>query len=116
LGYVAEILLKVAFFRVTGCLASQAVDLKVIKAHASWTKTNFHDVSGLADLLIEERRLQNRAFDPVFAGQLKAYTLAVASHWRETLRYRQTLAEEAELVEVFQSVDWLLANANLLWS
>ena len=116
MGYVAEMLLKVAFFRVTGFPPGQAVDLRAITTHAAWTKANLHNLDGLTDLLIAERGLRGRAFDPVFAGQLKACVLTVASHWRETLRYRHTPAAETELVEVYQNVDWLRANATLLWS
>jgi hypothetical protein len=116
LGYVAEILLKVAFFRVIRCPPGQAVDLRTITTHGAWTRANLHNLVGLADLLIAERCIQNRAFDPVFAGQLKTSVLTVANHWRETLRYRYTPAVEPELVEVYQNVDWLRTNATLLWS
>jgi hypothetical protein len=90
--------------------------LHAITTHGAWTRANLHNLAGLADLLIAERRLQQRPFDPVFAGQLKASVLTVASHWRETLRYRHTPAVEPELVEVYRNVDWLRTNATLLWS
>jgi len=116
LGYVTEILLKVAFYRVIGFPPGQEVDLQAIKTHAAWKRTNLHNLDGLADLLIAERSSRGMALDPAFAGQLKACALTVADHWRETLRYRYTVATETELVEVYQNVDWLRANATLLWS
>jgi len=116
LGYVAEIVLKVAFFRVCGFPPYQAVSLRMATAHASWRGFSLHDVNAWATLLIEERRLRGRPFDPVFASQLKWHVMVVAANWREALRYRHSAASETELAEVFQGVDWLLANSNLLWS
>lgn len=116
LGYVSEIVLKVAFFRVCGWPAHQAVDLRMATTHALWGGYNLHDVTAWAALLIEERRLRGRPFDPVFAAQLLRHATTVAVNWREILRYRQSAAIDGELEEVFQSVDWLLGNYNLLWS
>ena len=117
LGYVAEILLKVAFFRVKGFAPGQQVELQEINDHPVWpTRAKRHNLAALADVLIEERRLRGSAFDPVFAGEVKTCVAVVASHWRETLRYKHTIADEPELAEVVQNVDWLLNNANVLWS
>ena len=55
MGYVAERLLKVAFFRVSGFPPGQAVDLRAITTHAAWTKANLHNLDGLGDLSIAER-------------------------------------------------------------
>jgi len=115
LGYVVEMLLKVAFFRVREWPTNQAVDLGAVKAHTAWVGGNLHNVTGLADLLIAERGILNRPFDPVFAGELRRRVLIVASHWRENLRYRSAVAETDELAEVYQSVDWLVTNADELW-
>lgn len=41
LGYVVEILLKVAFFRVRGLPAEQPIDLRVIATRATWMKSIF---------------------------------------------------------------------------
>lgn len=116
LGYVAEMLLKVAFFRVTGFPPGQSVTLRGIWKHPAFLGKNMHALDGLADVLIAERATRGRALDPVFAGQLKTSVLTVASHWQETLRYRHTPAMQTELAEVYRNVDWLLVNANLLWS
>lgn len=116
LGYVAEIVLKVAFFRVCGLPPYQAVSLKMATTHASWRGLSLHDVNAWAALLIEERRLRGRPFEPVFASQLKRHVMLVTANWREALRYRHSAASEMELVEVFQGVDWLLGNSNALWS
>jgi len=116
LGYVAEMLLKVAFYRRMGYLATDRVDRNAIKNHAAWGRWNLHSISGLVDLLIEVRQRQHQAFDPVFAGDLRLRVQTVALHWQETLRYKHTPADEAELTEVFRHVDWLLTNADQLWS
>jgi hypothetical protein len=115
LGYVVEVFLKVAFFRVRAWPADQPIDLDAVRTHAAWAGGNLHNLTGLADVLIAERGILNRPLDPVFAGELRRRVLVVASHWRENLRYRATPALGEELAEVCQSVDWLVANAEELW-
>jgi len=115
-GMLRKSLVKVAFFRVKGFAPGQPVELQEINDHPVWpTRAKRHNLAALADVLIEERRLQGRAFDPVFAGEVKTCVATVASHWRETLRYKHSVADEPELAEVVQNVDWLLSNANVLW-
>jgi len=114
LGYVAEIVLKVAFFRVLGWPSKQSVDLKALKTHASWGRSNLHDVEELAKVLIAERANRKKAFNPVFAAQLQLHAKCLSTNWRETLRYNHSSASYAELAEVFQSVEWLRLNFDLL--
>jgi hypothetical protein len=117
LGYVAEMLLKVAFYRVSGVPPGQHVVPAMIKNHSAWKgKKNRHDLENLVDLLSAERASKGLHLDPGFAAQLNDCIQTLAGHWRETLRYRHTPATQTELVEVYQNVDWLFANATLLWS
>ena len=115
LGYVVEMVLKVAFFRLRAWPVAQAVDLSVIRTHAVWRRTsNLHDVEALAQVLIQERAQRGLPFDPVFAGVLTQHVRVLASHWKETLRYCHSTAREDEVAEVFQSADWVLANRHQL--
>lgn len=117
LGYVAEVYLKVAFYRASGFLPADSVNRKLIESHRAWTKKkNLHDLVALCQLVIDQRRLVGDPLDPIFASQLVLNARALAAHWREFLRYRSEPAQETELREVSQSVEWLLAQRSQLWS
>jgi hypothetical protein len=121
LGYVAEVILKVAIFRTSGFSDARPIDLKQLDAKiktnlAGLKKSNLHDLKALADVLIAERQNQGRPFDPVFSGALQCQVGLVAAHWREYLRYRHTTPEETEWREVYQAVEWIYDNQTKLWS
>ena len=116
LGYVVEIMLKIGFFRTVGTPPGTPVQLDAIKHHVAWTRNrNLHDVASLARVLIAERALRGRAFDPVFAGILDRHVQILVAHWREVVRYRHTPALEGEFAEVFRSTEWILSNRETLW-
>jgi hypothetical protein len=119
LGYAAEMLLKVAYFRVTGVGNTQDLGsgpLASVRTRAAWHGRNLHDLQGWVGMLIETRRTLGIPFDPAVVGQILWFVLTVDSHWREILRYKQTSALDEELKEVYLSVEWLLENRDLLWS
>lgn len=116
-GYVAEMLLKTAYFRVTGVPPSQdiAPHLMAARRNASWRGGNLHDLRSWFALLNDARSLQGNPWGIVTAAIIDRHVLTVASHWRESLRYSPLTATDAELEEVLASVDWLLGNYNILW-
>jgi len=113
-GYVAEILLKAAFYRAIGLADTAPVGLGAIRAHASWQGRNFHDIRALALLLVDHRRQTGAPFDPAFAGLLAMHAATVDANWNESLRYREISASDAEVVEVYRSVEWIRDNAYVL--
>ena len=118
-GYVVEMLLKVAYFRVTGVADAQNLNvgpLAAMRTQAAWRGRNLHDLQGLVSLLIDVRQTLGIAFDPAVAAQMLWYVLTVDAHWRETLRYKHTPALEEELHEVYYSVEWIWEHRDLLWS
>ncbi len=117
LGYVAEMLLKTAYFRVTGVPSSQdiAPHLTAARRNASWRGGNLHDLRSWFALLNDARSFQGNPWSIVTAATIERHVLTVASHWRESLRYTSLMAADAELEEVHASVDWLLVNYDVLW-
>jgi hypothetical protein len=116
LGYVVEVVLKVGFFRTTQIPPGTRVDLRSIRSHQAWTQnTNLHDVVALARVLVAERDVRRRPFDPVFAGLLDRHVQTLATHWNESVRYRATQALPEEIAEVYESAEWILANRETLW-
>jgi len=118
LGYVAEMLLKTAYFRFVGVPPGEnlAPHLRAVRAHAAWTGRNLHDLRSWVDFLVDVRRLQGQPLPPAFAGQARVQTLAVDVHWRESLRYTSLPALDLELSQVYDGVEWLRLNHTALWS
>ena len=115
LGYAAEIVLKIAFFRVCNWPDSQTVDFRQAIRHAQWKGYNLHDIDAWANLLVTERIIRESPLDPVIVGQLRAHVSALAANWRESLRYHHDSVKDDELETVHQSASWLLAHRDLLW-
>ena len=117
MGYVAEMLLKSAYFQVTGVPVAQniASHLQGARTHASWRGGNLHNLRSWFALLNDVRFLRGVPWSAVTAATVARHVFTVDAHWRESLRYSAFAATEAELNEVFISVDWLHANYDKLW-
>jgi len=117
LGYVAEMLLKTAYFRVVSVPTGQNITshLQGARTHASWRGGNLHNLRSWVILLGDVRAIQGNPWSAVTATTIERHVLTVNSHWRESLRYTSFAATGAELEEVFASVDWLRFNHFLLW-
>ena len=123
LGYVFEMLIKTAYYRIRGLAAGDDAGpaLRGMPARARtlgfpW-QGNRHNTGSLAGLLVYERRAVGRPLDPMFAATLLGHAQAVANvHWSEALRYKETIASESEIHDLFRSVEWLRANYSRLWS
>ena len=117
LGYVAEMLLKTAYFRVTGVPPSQniAPHLTAARRNASWRGGNLHNLHSWFALLNDARFFRGNPWGAVVAATIERRVLIVVSHWRESSRYTSLAATNAELEEAFVSVDWLLGNYDALW-
>ena len=117
LGYVAEMLLKTAYFRVTGVLSSQDIAplLTALRKNIFLRGGNLHNLRGWLDLLNDTRYFQDKAWTVVTAAVIERHVLTVSAHWRESLRYASLSATNVELEEVLASVDWLLDNYDILW-
>ncbi len=117
LGYVAEMLIKTAYFRFVGVPAGRdiAPALRIVRSHSLWTGRNLHDLRSWIDFLIDIRRLQGLPLSPPTAGMVRIQVLKIEVHWRESLRYTSQAATLAELDETFTGVEWLRDNHALLW-
>jgi hypothetical protein len=116
-GYVAEMLLKTAYFRFIGVPVGQDIApvLRAVRNHSLWTGRNLHDLRSWIDFLIDIRQLQGQPLSPLTAGAIRQRVLAVDAHWRESLRYTPQAATVIELDETFAGVEWLRDNHALLW-
>lgn len=121
LGYVAEILLKTAYYQIRRVRSNESVlaELRGMEGRATqlgfpWVG-NRHNLRSIAKLLIEERLKIGHAMEPNMAGLLMYHTSRLAGHWSETLRYKNLTASEREMAEVYGSIDWLKKHYDNLW-
>jgi len=135
-GYVFEMLLKAAYFRVVG--RSERHDLmgpnpktrdlnkETLKQRASALKVqitpkNLHDIVFWADLLIAERNFiaisgTMSPMSSTIANRLAANAKIVAQHWREDMRYWRPFTAASAFRKVVKSTVWLKQNYKGLWS
>jgi len=117
LGYVAEILLKTAYFRIIDIPPYENIASELRNATLSpyWREGNLHNLRNWLSLLNEVRSIQGKPWDPDLAATVDRNVLMVASHWQESLRYSYLPSTDLEVQETFASVDWLLMNYDILW-
>jgi hypothetical protein len=119
-GYLAEMLLKVAFFRARGVARHSDT---APERHAARTLAatygrprNYHDLKYWTFALERMRSANGRPLNAAFAGALTLRVSTLAYHWAESLRYRSVRPTESELHEVVDSVEWIFEHRSELWS
>lgn len=121
-GYVAEMLLKGAYFRLVGFGDNdviQVADMYVARNRAlnvfgvSWPG-NLHDLSGWSALLIEEHDLLGRPLRADLRMNLNAHISRVNVNWREDLRYHPNRPSRREFERVLDAVTWLRTHFRYL--
>ena len=120
LGYVAEMLLKVAYYRIEGypayanVLAARQAARRQARLYALHRRSD-HDLLYWAALVERRRRERGLPYDPAFAAALQMHVRRVAENWTEALRYADVDATPDELQAVADSVEWLVANRARPW-
>jgi hypothetical protein len=121
-GYTAEMLLKAAYFRLTGKGPNDAIamtDINNAKKYAittlglSWPG-NLHDLTKWGELLIEDRRFRRVPYPSALARSLHARVQRIYVNWREQLRYRANKPYQGKVDNTVQSVFWLLGQYRYL--
>lgn len=122
-GYFAELVLKTALYRALGAEIDHDVNTPLpgspINAVTVWKVATtrvggakyFHDLELICDALVEAR--QNR-IDGALSGDLSHHVGHLAQQWAVWIRYRPETAEEPDLVEVFEAVDFLRLHRDRL--
>lgn len=122
-GYVFEILVKTAYYRFVGLRSTDSVahELRGLPSKAKslgleW-QGNRHNVESVAQLLIRQRRSQDRPLHEAVGPSLVGHAAKLSRfEWSEKLRYKNVVASDSELLSVRNSVDWVRANYAALWS
>src|SRR4051794_30824942 len=119
-GYTAEMLLKAAYFSLSG-LAE--MDVITVASHIqpainrgrapplsiAWPHHGAgHNVAAWAQLLVGVRALSPvTLYPPIFAGQVQRCGQRIGQLWREILRYHKNLAYLHEMRQVRDATEWL---------
>ncbi|MBC7805940.1 MAG: hypothetical protein H7145_07295 [Akkermansiaceae bacterium] len=116
-GYVAEMVLKTAYFRVIGNNPADPVAAMLRPARNAGNRLslgipdeNYHSLRFWSELLRAERRQQNRPLPSVIEMYLIAYTRDLYLNWMVEMRYHPNRATRPEAVDVAEAADWLFNN------
>lgn len=123
-GYVAELLLKTAYSRAVGKLPTERpydfLSGDVTASGFIWQGAKsakglpvLHSLKGLAEFLIDTRGYD---LDTGVATEPRRRIDIVEQHWDVSMRYADFPATQAEMSEVYASIDWLRTNYDDLWS
>jgi hypothetical protein len=120
LGYVIEMALKLAYFRLRPVGVAQNLDRELAAARQMSRARgvrSLHDMAFWAESLIEERKRTGRPLDAVLALELATRAGQVAQDWTEVLHYRRSVPADDAYVRLRAQVKWFLsARQQRLWS
>ena len=123
-GYVAEMVLKAAYFRLCPT-ADPSGEIGVSDMHAArtratnhfgvlWPGTNLHYLPGWVHLLTLERQAAGRPYPQQFAIAVQSNTSDIALLWQEVIRYYDSSPSLAEIGAAHASARWLITQFPLL--
>lgn len=120
-GYVAEMLLKAAYFRLRPAGANgtitfahlQAARSRAIQLQLHWPG-NLHSLVGWRNLLARERLVMGAPFPQTFEIELFAQTTRLALLWSESMRYYHTKPTRVEIHDAHEAARWLLTRFSVL--
>jgi hypothetical protein len=124
-GYVAEMILKAAYFSLTGLPDSSPItwtfNLKpaIMRGQVvfgiAWPNQGAgHNVRAWAELLVAEHALSAVPYALAFGLEVQRRGQRIGQLWRETLRYHKNFAYFHEVRQVREAVEWLLVNSDVL--
>lgn len=122
-GYVAEIRLKLACFRIDRARPSDPIASLLgpvrtyQRRYLPTLKTeNYHSLEFWLYLLRHKRTRLGQPLLPPFDQRLVQCVRRIHSSWRVEMRYRADSPSLQDMVNVYNDVSWLHTNAHLLWS
>lgn len=120
MGYVAEMLLKSAYFRLRGFAPQQVItmgDLRdaVQRHHITLPPEKYHDLELWAQLILAERALSSLS-DPAMENGLQTKATRLNTNWSVKMRYHalQGIVKQ-DLVDVLDDVVWMKSNHINFW-
>ena len=116
-GYVAEMILKTAYFRVVGNSLAAPVKPMLSPARSRGEELipgvnhdSYHSLRFWSELLRAERSDQGRGLLTDTENSLIEHTNNLYDKWMVEMRYHPNKATEADALEVAEAVQWLFNN------
>jgi hypothetical protein len=118
-GYVAEMLLKNAYFLLTGARPADLVGPRLAPARNAADRFNrlrgishehYHSIRFWSYLLVETRRFQGRLLPQEVETRLCQRTRRLYQNWTIEMRYRRGVVRQREAQSVCEDATWLLEN------
>jgi hypothetical protein len=117
-GYVAEMILKAAFFDLSGFSGTQVITRSDLQAGLGTLpgigrNPPLHHLGLWAQALVSLRAsTPGLAYpDPAFGSQVTAKAQSLYGLWRETIRYHKNIAYLHEMARVREAGEWLLIRS-----
>jgi len=122
MGYAAEMLLKIACFRIDGAGPADPIEPCLVQAR-QWKKKyfpnvdfeNYHSLWCWCQLLLQKRVRKGRALSDPIASKLVSFVQELYATWWIEMRYRSDQALAVEAQTVYNDVTWIFDNHLLLW-
>lgn len=122
LGYVAEMILKAAYFRFIGAASEDRLDWLFtqpafrtsVNASAVVTE-NFHSLKFWTELLLTARQQRKRPLPIHVTNALRHYTDLLFENWQVDMRYSALVVAAQEWRDVQEAVLWFYHNHDSLW-
>ncbi len=120
MGYVAELLLKSAYFRLRGFSSQQNIEMSdlrdaVQRHHLSLPSDRFHDLERWGQLVLRERVLAYLT-NPSMEHDLQATVTRLNTNWSVKMRYLDLQGVDKQDVEdVLDDVIWIKTNHKDFW-
>ena len=117
LGFVIEMVLKAAFFRVRGINPATPVNLSAIGGAVGKKKfgaSDGHNLRLLRDALIAERLRKGLGIAPVLRTELDRRVDRAFAIWSVGLRYDGSPMPDGEVAVMFEDASWVFAQRFVL--
>lgn len=112
-GYVVEMTLKAAFFRVNGANPAAPVRFSsTAKAvnRSQLSASEAHDIRLLRDALLNERAKHGLLLDPLLTLELNSRTERVSRLWSVDMRYDGSPMPTTDIGQMFEDASWLVSQ------
>lgn len=112
-GYVIEMVLKAAYFRVVDWPLTQPVQLKTLSRSVAKTKFNTgdgHNLVLLLQALLAERGARDLGLPPALASDLAIRTTRAAAAWSVDLRYDGSSLPTSVINQMYDDASWFFSH------
>ena len=122
LGYVAEMILKVAYFRFIGAASDDLLEALLTTISFKTAVKNmgvepefYHNPRFWTELLISTRKQNNRNLPAHLQYNLQMFAENLYDNWKVDIRYHSLMVEAQEWRDVKEATEWFYNHHASLW-